>query len=115
MNLRWVKVLSITKAVKAKQYSSKISQIWLIRGDIRYCIINIDFLIFAFGHIVLLVILFMPRLALLIVFNFKKMNFALYYFYNEVNPGNCSAAYCNYLQKFELQNFIQTCIKIAHT
>ena len=46
-----VKVLSIAKTVKAKQYNPKISKIWLICCDIRYCIIKIDVLIFEFGHI----------------------------------------------------------------
>ena len=50
--LRCVKVFSIAKAVKAKQYSPKISKIWLIRCDIRYCLIKIDFLIFEFRHVV---------------------------------------------------------------
>ena len=66
--LRCVKVFLIAKAVKAKQYSPKISKIWLIRCDMRYCIIKIDFLIFEFGHIVFLVFLFMPRLAFSICF-----------------------------------------------
>ena len=66
--LRCVKVLSIAKAVKTKQYSRKISKIWLIRCDTLYCIIKIDFLIFEFGQIVFLVILFMARLAFLICF-----------------------------------------------
>ena len=66
--LRCAKVLSIAKAAKAKRYSPKISKIWLIRRDMQHCIIKIDFLIFEFGHIVFLVILFMSRLAFLICF-----------------------------------------------
>ena len=38
--LHCVKVFSIAKAVKAKQYSPKISKIWLIRCDIQYSIIK---------------------------------------------------------------------------
>ena len=64
--LRCVKVMSIAKAVKAKLYRVKISKMWIIRCDIRYCIIKIEFLIFDFGHIVFLFILFIPRLAFLI-------------------------------------------------
>ena len=70
--LRGVEVFSIAKAVKAKQRSPKISKIWLICCNIRYCIIKISFLIFEFRHIVFLVILFKPRLAFLFVFDFKN-------------------------------------------
>ena len=66
--LRCVKVLSIAKAVKAKQYSPKILKIWLNRRDLRYSMIKIDFLTFEFGHIVFLIILFMQRLVFLICF-----------------------------------------------
>ena len=52
VKLSSVKVLSIAKGVKAKQYCPKISKIWLIRCDKRYCIIKIDFLIFELGHLV---------------------------------------------------------------
>ena len=70
--LRYVKVFSIAEAVKAKECSSKISKIWLISCDIRYCVIKIDFSIFEFEHMVFLVILFMSRLAFLICFSLKK-------------------------------------------
>ena len=88
--------------MKAKQYSLKISKIWLIRSDIWCCTIKIDFLIFEFGNLLFLVILFMPRPAF---FGFDLKNeFCVIinlFFYKEVNPGNCIAACCNYLQKFE--------------
>ena len=43
-----------------------------------------------------------------------KKNFALLqnYFYKEVNSSNRIMTYDNYLQKFESQNFIKTCIKL---
>ena len=68
--VRCVKVSSIAKSIKAKQYSLKISKVWLIRSDIQYCycIIKLDFLILEFRHAVLLVNLFMPRLTFLICF-----------------------------------------------
>ena len=40
----------IVKAVKAKQYSSKIAKIRLFCCDIQDCIKKIDFMIFKFEH-----------------------------------------------------------------
>ena len=51
-----VKVLSIAKAVKTKQYCSPKrfeKSSWFFRYDIRYWIIRMDFLIFKFKHNVL--------------------------------------------------------------
>ena len=36
-------------------------------------------------------------------------------FYKEVNPGNSIATDCNYVLKFEKQNFIPTCMKLLIT
>ena len=65
---------------------------------------KIDFWIFELGRAVFLVILFIPMLAFLICLLIKKKRVSRDYkivSIKKLTTGDCIAAYCNYLQKFE--------------
>ena len=112
--------MSIAKAVKAKQNSPKISKIWLICCDIPVLYTkNWVYDFWTWTYLVFLVMLFMPRQAFLICFWLKKWVSHCYKFVFMKKLTHAIvliiAAYCNYLQKFEWQNFIQTSIKLFNT
>ena len=85
----------------------------------RYCIIKIDFFDFWVWTYSALSYFIHAEAGILNLFLIKEKEFRViikFYFYKEVKPaGNCIVACCNYLQKLEQQNFIQTCIKVLIT